>query len=256
MAGKSTTYVAEQVAKVMEQAKDGRQVGLRNRFAEISKKLGKESAVAWLMRHVEITIRFRSIFNRKNWAVGDTEGTGVGEVDEICELAFVRGHDSKVLFSSLMGTTVPISPGAEGAHGISNQMIEGLPTFADLQSEINDSLNGIDEIVWYNGDYDLRVRDQTAFAQGANVLAWPTHVEIMPLVGEWIGSWNAHHRSWRWPKLEGGHRATGDCEYLIRYLRVMSQSDVNYARELMTENGATDEQSEALDKMIGDSDYG
>jgi hypothetical protein len=78
----------------------------------------------------------------------------------------------------------------------------------------------------------------------------------MPEVGEWIGAWNPRRRSWRWAKLEGGHRAAGDCEYLIRYLRVMSQSDVSYARALMAENEATAEQLEALDKMIGDDSDG
>jgi hypothetical protein len=254
MAGKSTTYVADQVAKVMEQDKGGRQVGLRNRFAEVAKKLGAEPALAWLLRHVEITMRFRSMFERKSWAVGDSEGTGVGEADEMCELAFVRGHDSAPLFSKLMGTTVEISEGAERQHKISNEMIAGLPSFADLQSEINDALDGIDEIVWYNGEYDLRVKDQTSFAQGIDSPEWPTHVEIMPEVGEWIGSWNPQRRSWRWAKLEGGHRAAGDCTYLIRYMRVMSQSDVGYARELAANNGASDELIARFDELIGGAD--
>lgn len=254
MAGKSTTYVADQVAKVMEQDRGGRQIGLRNRFAEIAKKLGNDPALAWLLRHVEITMSFRSMFERKNWAVGDSEGTGVGEADEMCELAFVRGHDSVVLFSKLMGTTVEISEGAEGQHGISDRMIEGLPNFAQLKAEIDKSLEGVEEIVWYNGDYDLRVKDQTAFAQGISSPEWPKHVEIMPDVGEWIGSWNPQRRSWRWAKLEGGHRAEGDCVYLIRYMRVMSQSDVGYARKLAADNGASEALLARFDELIENAD--
>lgn len=254
MAGKSTTYVADQVAKVMEQDKSGRQVGLRNRFAEVEKKLGKGPALAWILRHIEITMRFRSMFCRKNWAVGDSEGTGVGEADEMCELAFVRGYDSEPLFSKLMGTTFEISEGAERQHNISNEMIAGLPNFAALQSEINEALEGIDEIVWYNGEYDLRVKDQTSFAQGIESPEWPSHVEIMPEVGEWIGSWNDKYRSWRWPKLEGGHRAEDDCVYLIRYMKVMSRSDVEYAREIAASNGASAEQLARINDPIGGTD--
>jgi hypothetical protein len=228
----AATYVAAEISKLLDRNGRG-QVGLRERAKEIANKLGPEQAKEWLLAHTKITLDLRAAFERKNWAAGDCEGTGLGADDEMCELAFVRGHDKHPLFSSLLGTTVPIKPGAEGQHGISNSLIAGKPTFADLQPQIKSSLDGIDEIWWYNGEYDLRIKSQTAFSQGVPDPIWPKYVEVIPLVAQWIGSWNPKRKSWKFARLEGGHRAQGDCEHLINCLRNMSESDCEYANDLI-----------------------
>lgn len=89
MAGKTTTYVADQVSIVMDRNSKG-QVGIRKRFTEIKDKLGVPHARAWLLEHVEQTRWFADLFKRNDWAVADTETTGTGAADQICELAIVR----------------------------------------------------------------------------------------------------------------------------------------------------------------------
>ena len=240
MAGKSTTYVADQVGIVMTSNSKG-QIGIRNRFDDIAKKLGKGHALAWLLEHIEQTLWFRALFERNNWAVADTETTGVGAADEICELAIVR--PDRVAFSRMLRPTVAIGDGAAGQHGITSEMVEGCPMFSEVQDEIQAAFDGDDdeitELLWYNGAFDIRMIEQTEFSQkvGAAGADWPEAVEVMDRVGVWCGSWNARQGGWRWPKLEGGHRAQGDCEYLIRYLRIMATSDVEYARKLYCERG-------------------
>jgi hypothetical protein len=184
-------------------------------------------------------------FERDDWAVPDTEGTGVGKADQICELAFVRGCDSTVLYSELLRATVPISSGAQSVHGISDLDVKSCPTFAEDQDKISSALAGINELWWYNADYDLRVKKQTSFAQGIPDPEWPKSIDIMPSVGEWCGSWNAGKRGWRWPKLEGGHRAQGDCEHLINCLRRMSQSNTEHAMNIYTETETKSSELEA-----------
>lgn len=240
MAGKTTTYVADQVAIVMDRNTKG-QVGIRKRFGEITDKLGVQTGRAWLREHIEQTLWFRALFDSNDWAVADTETTGTGIADQICELAIVR--PDRVAFSRMLRPTVSISPGASGAHGITNEMVAGLPTFGEVQSEILEAFKPgasseepIARLLWYNGDFDIRLKRQTAFAHRIQDPKWPEHIEVMDRVGVWCGSWNAREGSWRWPKLEGGHRAQGDCEYLIKYMRVMASSDDAFAASLYAES--------------------
>lgn len=239
MAGKNTTYVADQVAIVTASNSKG-QVGIRNRFDEIAKKLTRGDALAWLEEHIAATKWFRALSSSNDWAVADTETTGTGSADQICELAIVR--PKRVVFSRLLGTTVPVGRGATEKHGITNETLAGLPSFADLQSEIVASFDPLEDgelpitkLLWYNGDFDMRLKAQTAFAQGIPNPVWPEQIEVMDYVAVWCGSWNAREDSYRWPKLEGGHRAQGDCEYLIKYIEIMAGSDIDYAIELFKE---------------------
>lgn len=240
MAGKTTTYVADQVAIVMDRNTKG-QVGIRKRFTEIADKLGKAHGRAWLLEHVEQTRWFAELFKRNDWAVADTETTGTGIADQICELAIVRPN--RVAFSRMLRPTVPISPGATDKHGITNEMVAGLPTFGEVQSEIMKSFEPVDSdelpitrLLWYNGEFDIRLKRQTAFAHRVPDPKWPEYIEVMERVGVWCGSWNAREESWRWPKLEGGHRAQGDCEYLIEHMRIMASSDLDFALGLYEES--------------------
>lgn len=240
MAGANTTFVADQTAKLMRENAKGEQVGLRERYRELAKKLGKQHALDWLREHIEVTKQFRKLFTETDWGVADTEATGIGDADQICELAVIRGHDRKTLFSKLMSTTCPMQPGAVGQHGITAEMLRGEPTFADYQDEINEGMSGLSRVLWYNGAFDIRMKAQTSWIQGVTPEPeWPEFVEIMHAVAVWCGSWNARKNGWRWPKLEGGHRARGDCLYLIDHMTVMATSDIEYAQKLIIEETRT-----------------
>ncbi|BCC80200.1 MULTISPECIES: 3'-5' exonuclease [Bacillus] len=64
------------------------------------------------------------IFNNKsNFLVLDTQTTGLGETDEIVEIA-VTDLDGKTLLNTLVKPTVPISDDATMIHGITNKMVE------------------------------------------------------------------------------------------------------------------------------------
>lgn len=248
MAGKNTTYVADQVAIVMDRNTKG-QVGIRKRFLEIAEKLDVDLARKWILEHVEQTRWFRALFGANDWAVADTETTGTGVADQICELAIVR--PDRVAFSRMLRPTVPISPGASEKHGITSEMVVGLPTFGEVQAEIEKSFSLVEpgeapitRLLWYNGEFDIRLKRQTAFAHRVPDPKWPEYVEVMERVGVWCGSWNAREISWRWPKLEGGHRAQGDCEYLIKYMRVMGQSDDEFAMSLYEETAPANKDGE------------
>ena len=71
--------------------------------------------------------------------VADTETTGQSRKDKICELAFIQiDHDLNVVreWSSLIDPEYPISPGAMGVHGITQEAVADAPTMEEAMELI------------------------------------------------------------------------------------------------------------------------
>ncbi len=58
----------------------------------------------------------------------DTETTGIGETDYLCQIAYKIGDES---FMGLYKPPLPIPPGASAVHHISNEMVKDKPAFKD-----------------------------------------------------------------------------------------------------------------------------
>ena len=231
---KSTTYVKAQVKKLLKTNVDGsQQFGVRDQFGVLEKKLGLPSASHWLARHIEVTLWARGMLGDSTIIGGDSETTGFTESDEMCELAIVALETEMVLFSSLVRPTCPISHSATGVHGISNEMVRHENTFAELRPAMCKAIEGASAILMYNGEFDIRLAAQSAFAAGVERLPWPPVIDLMVPISEWIGDWNPAQKGMRWAKLEGGHRALGDVLEMFNALRMVASSNVTYCTELL-----------------------
>ncbi|MBF0233299.1 MAG: 3'-5' exonuclease [Desulfamplus sp.] len=87
----------------------------------------------------------------------DTETTGIADKDRLCQLAYITDNGTKVNKYFKPGGEQQISIDAMCVHHITNEMVEGLPTFqesADYQKLI-DLLNNNNIIVAHNAKFDI-----------------------------------------------------------------------------------------------------
>ena len=169
----------------------------------------------------------------------DTETTGLGPDAQVCEIAVVA-LDGSVLLDSLVKPTVPIPPGAEAIHHISNEMVSGSPSFYDLMLDLGEALGG-SHLCIYNAEYDMRVMRQSAevnkfrfvdFLRG-RTRSVDDRDCIMKLYAEYWGAWSDYHQSYTFQSLSEAvkkqvvnlpeglvlHRALADAE-LTRLLTI------------------------------------
>ncbi len=151
-------------------------------------------------------------------AVLDTETTGLH--GHVCEIS-VLASDGTFLINTLVHPPVSVEPGAQRIHGITAADLADAPTFADLWPELEPILSGRRIIVW-NAPFDAGIiaRDlrhigkDTRYTQG-----WEC---AMLKYGEWDGEWDEYHGHYRWHRLNGGHRASEDCQAVYGRLRTMA----------------------------------
>ena len=94
----------------------------------------------------------------------DTETTGLGDNDEVIQLAVVD-LESHVLFETLLRPTMPVSLGARAVHGITDETLASAPTFSDLYHTIA-SLISKRHLIAYNAEFDRRILMQTCQKYG------------------------------------------------------------------------------------------
>lgn len=231
--GKTSIFIADKVSAILATNKKGdRQFGLREAYRKNVKTLGESGAKAWISDHIAMTLKFREFIERQDWVAGDTETTGIGASAEVCEIAFqpIEGPGWEQLVRPALQT---VSSGSEAVHGISDAMVRNAPTLKELVPKINSALGKYNAAVFYNLDYDIRVIEQSCYAAGSPPIEWPELIDALPWFAVWVGDWNPKQLGWRWPKLEGGHRALGDCQEMIAQMKLAATSDISYAELIL-----------------------
>ena len=94
------------------------------------------------------------------WVAFDTETTGLSAASErVVELAAVRysGHDEKDAneeFSFLVDPGIPMPPGAQRVHGISDAMVRGRPSLTQVLPDFLDFCAGA-VLIAHNAPFDI-----------------------------------------------------------------------------------------------------
>jgi len=166
----------------------------------------------------------------------DTETTGTGDYDEICEIAVVAPHGETIV-DELVRPSRPIPQAATEVHGISDKDIEDAPTLADLEPELEEILLE-NPVAIYNADFDCRLLRQSA--SSGWLLDWPDDPSrvscVMELMARWHGDWSDVHESYTWISQEDAacelgidvdaiddlHRARADAELCRRILHALA----------------------------------
>ncbi|XVS68131.1 exonuclease domain-containing protein [Actinosynnema sp. CA-299493] len=165
----------------------------------------------------------RDMLRNQDAVMLDTELTDfAGRVIEIAVLAV----DGTVLLSTLVDPEgAPINPHAQRTHGISAAMLTRAPTMAQVWPQLDEVLRGKVVLAW-NAPFDqsrLHAEHQLVTG-GAPPPEWLARKWecAMRRHAAWVGEPNKQGSGYRNHKLEGGHRATGDCEAALERLAQMA----------------------------------
>jgi DNA polymerase III epsilon subunit-like protein len=140
----------------------------------------------------------------------DTETTAVKGY--VCEIA-IRDNYGHMLYQSLVNPQTPIEDGATTVHGITNGMVAGAPVFADIWDSIAVYLNSPWVVAW-NAPFDFGMVNKELARMEYSPLKDNWHC-AMRQYGAFRGDIDPRYNHYRWWKLEGGHRAAGDCLAMI-----------------------------------------
>ncbi len=143
-----------------------------------------------------------------DWAVLDTETTGLGSTDEIIELAIISKYGS-TMFNTLIKPTCPVSDEARNVHGIQDSELDTAPTFQEIYPRLKQILSG-KLVVIYNAAFDYSRLQYQCQLHNLEVPQFQTNC-AMNWYAQYYGSWHDYYQNYTWQKLPGGsHRAKGD----------------------------------------------
>jgi DNA polymerase III subunit epsilon len=146
----------------------------------------------------------------------DTETTGLRSDAEICEITLID-HDGTVLLDTLVKPMRRIPRDAMAIHGITNEMVEDMPTFAGILPQLTELLSDRDVVI-YNAEYDQRILEQSAAARDVPIPRWWQQRSpsgkirwhcAMKLYAEYNGDWDDYRGSYRWHRLGNAARHCG-----------------------------------------------
>jgi len=165
--------------------------------------------------------------NRKNYVVLDTETTGLGNTDEICEIGLLDAT-GEVLLDTFIRPSKHITKEATDIHGITDQTVMKAPMLNAVMPLIYGWVHGKDLII-YNSASDLRLLTQSMARTGDPKLwieadlHYKTVSCAMLAYAEYVRVWSDHHNGYRWWSLVQAcndlhipivdeHSAIGDCK--------------------------------------------
>lgn len=160
----------------------------------------------------------------------DTETTGLDDGARIVEISITTATGD-VLLDTLVNPGVPIPAEASDIHGITDEMVAAAPPFSEVVAELCEAIKG-KRVLIYNLSYDLaRIEHEfTRLGQAGSWIAvrktWARWEDAMEPYSAWYGDWSDYWGNYRWQRLNGGHRALGDCLAVIDCLKAMARPSV------------------------------
>lgn len=188
----------------------------------------------WCYDHLQMVEWARTILNDNQAIILDTETTGLyGEPVEIS----IINMAGETVMDTLVKATVPIEPGAQAVHGITEQDLTDAPSFTDVYPELCTILERASKIVVYNAEFDFSIIERARKVHKLPLFSvsrlddlWPYDIGewrgltcAMKKYAQWVGEWSDYHKNYRWQRLNGGHRALGDCLATLEVIKKMTQ---------------------------------
>jgi len=167
------------------------------------------SSAAWLRWDCER--HNRCVERARSWLAGeplilDTETTGLGEFDEIIQVAVVD-PDGNALFNSLVRPSRSIPPRATRIHGLGDADVREAPDGGQVCSQLRLLLKGR-LVCAYNAGFDRRMLEQTMRIWQARPPVFRSEC-IMELYAEYAGKPHLGGVGYHWWSLQAAAAACG-----------------------------------------------
>lgn len=160
--------------------------------------------------------------NESQYLVLDTQTTGLGENDEVVEIAVID-LGGKTLLNTLVRPTVPISDDATALHCITNETVKMSQSWSDVYKQLC-TIVADKKILIYNAEFDMSMMRQTCLAHNIAPINFKSRC-MMELYATYMDSE-------RWYSLEEAtehrmpHRALDRCFALLLLMqRIQKNSD-------------------------------
>ncbi len=159
----------------------------------------------------------------RNPIILDTETTGLGQNDEIVEIAII-GINGDIKINTLIRPVGKIPAEVTEIHGITNKDVENAPSFNVVWEKQIGNLLRTNLTCIYNSDFDVRLIRQTLNKYGLKVGNIGEVFCIMKLYAEFKGQYKWYKlgeaaRQCRLRIPENLHNALADAELTRRLLR-------------------------------------
>lgn len=169
----------------------------------------------------------------------DTETTGLGDDDEIIQIAIID-HTGAVLMDTLVkptGKRIPLE--ATQVHGITAEMVKDAPVWDAIAPDIWKRIAG-NHLVIYNASFDLRLMRQSCRTIAMKTIFTSVHAALpvscaMLNYAQFFGEWNDYRQNYRWQSLSNAfyqqrldvpdlpaHSALGDCIRTLLLIKHMA----------------------------------
>ena len=171
----------------------------------------------------------------KNSIILDTETTGLGSTDEICEITVIDAETAQPLINTLIKPKYSIPEEAIKIHGINNDMVSDAPDYSYIHQHLQ-SIFQEKNVIIYNASFDLRMLQQSAFKYNLIPLNIHSVICAMKWYAEYYGQWNDFRNDFKWQRLGNAarqqgidiqdlsaHRALDDCEITRRLIKKVNK---------------------------------
>jgi DNA polymerase-3 subunit epsilon len=155
----------------------------------LTTRVARSGAIDWALE----TIR------RPDVLYLDTETTGLGDRDELVDIAAIDNY-GRVLLNTLIKPRQPIPQRATEIHGITDEMVRNSPSWADVYPRYLDLLASYRYVIVYNADFDQRLIQQTCMAVTLSPPRANWHC-AMKQYAAFVGSPSQYGHGFRWYQL-------------------------------------------------------
>lgn len=181
----------------------------------------------------QVTAWAKDVLADQDALILDTETTSLDGF--LVEIA-VTDITGTPLLEQLVHPQIAIPRDAARLHGIGDADVADAPKFVDVFDELHRLIAG-KRVVIYNAAFDTKILSYEVkrgyIAKGHSVVEaakraaawvqdWARWECAMQGYAAWRGDWSTHHRSYTWPRLNGGHRAAADCREVATILQEMA----------------------------------
>lgn len=159
----------------------------------------------------------------KKFVILDTETTGLGNRDEIIELALLSPNGD-VLYNERFMPSCSIGKEATKIHGITKKDLKDCSTITEAGSLIKKAI-GKRQIIAYNAKFDARLYAQSVKNINNGYAPVGEWFCAMDIYAQFVGEINPQTGTYKWQKLQGGdHTALGDCEATLSIIKTMAST--------------------------------